>query len=110
MSLRTPWFVQELAAHDPELGWRVEQQLRWATAPGSLDAKTKLLLVLAIDAVKGSRRGVQVVAEQARRAGAAEAEIQECLRLAYAIAGLDCLAAVACAFSSNREGDGDESV
>lgn len=52
--------------------------------PGALDAKTKLLISLAVDAYAGST-GVRGIAEAARRNGASEGEILESLRVAALI-------------------------
>ncbi|MDH7479233.1 MAG: carboxymuconolactone decarboxylase family protein [Syntrophomonadaceae bacterium] len=99
MVLKEPWFVGELANTDPQLYQLVERTIQLATGPGALDDKTKLLIALALDAYKGTPTGVRSLAEQARQAGAREAEIQETLRIAYLIAGMDCLHAGSQAFS-----------
>lgn len=91
--LDQPWFVQKLAENDPELHRQVVQGIELATGPGALDEKIKILIVLALDAFKGSSPGVKAVVEQARRAGATEPEIRETLRIAYLVSGMDCLGA-----------------
>jgi alkylhydroperoxidase/carboxymuconolactone decarboxylase family protein YurZ len=96
--LDQPWFVQKLAESDPELYRQVSQSIAAATGPGALDEKTKLLIILAIDAFKGSPPGVKAVAEQARRAGATEPEIRETMRIACLVSSMDCLNASAHAF------------
>lgn len=86
---RLPWFVEQMEQHDIELYRLSADSAGTAMAPGALDHKTKCLIVLALDALKGAARGVKVVAAQARAAGATEAEIMEALRLAYYVSGMD---------------------
>lgn len=93
MQWQKPWFVECLAKNDPEMAQALERVIELAMGPGVLDLKTKLFIVLALDAFKGAERGVAAVAEQARRAGATEEEIKEVLRIAYLIASMDCLRA-----------------
>ena len=66
--------------------------------PGALDAKTKYLITLALDAYKGAQEGVKVLAAQARGAGATDMEICEALRLAYYVAGMDAVKTSLAAF------------
>lgn len=96
--LKKPWFVEKLAETDPELYELVEKNIELATGPGALDGKTKLLIVLALDAFKGSGPGVKALAEQARQAGASEMEIKETIRIAHLISTMDCLNAGSQAF------------
>lgn len=84
-----PWFVEQMQQYDAELYRLSADSVRTAMAPGALDVKTKLLIVLALDAMKGAAQGVKAVAAQARAAGATEAEIVEALRLAYYVSGMD---------------------
>ncbi len=84
-----PWFVEKMEEKDPEFYQQLKRALGVALAPGALDVKTKHLIVLALDALKGAQEGVKVVAAQARTAGASEEEIREALRLAYYVAGMD---------------------
>lgn len=84
-----PWFVEQMQEYDTELYRLSADSVRTAMSPGALDLKTKLLIVLALDAIKGAAQGVKVVAAQARAAGATEAEITEALRLAYYVSGMD---------------------
>jgi len=86
---RLPWFVEQMKEHDAEIYRLSADSVETAMAPGALDIKTKYLIVLALDALKGAAQGVKVVAAQARAAGASEAEIAEALRLAYYVSGMD---------------------
>lgn len=98
MSIKLPWFVEKYQELDKEYGPTVVSVVKGAMQPGILDEKTKHLVVLALDASKGSSEGVRVVAGQAREAGASEAEIREVLRLAYFVSGMDLIKTSVAAF------------
>lgn len=83
MNVKIPWFVERYQELDPEYGQVIVDVTTRAMETKALDEKTKHLVVLALDALKGAEEGVRVVAYQAREAGATELEIQEVLRLAY---------------------------
>jgi len=104
MQWKKPWFVDSLAESDSEMAQALERVIELAMGPGVLELKTKLLIVLALDAFKGAERGVAAVAEQARQAGATEEEIREVLRIAYLIAGMDCLRAGSRAYIRDVQG------
>lgn len=84
-----PWFLEQMAQHDPEYYDMIKQMAEKALSPSALDRKTALLIVLALDAGKGAAEGVKAVAGQARAAGASEEEIREALRLAFYVSGMD---------------------
>jgi len=96
-----PVFMQAYAAVDPEVGDMVDQIRRFAMEPGALDARTKVLIALALDALHGAPGGVKALAGLARRLGADEAAIAETLRVVYYVAGVQALAAGAAAFSTD---------
>ncbi len=58
-----------------------------AFSDGALSGKTKLLIGLAIDAVKSAENGVRSLAVAAMESGATKEEILETLRVAYFIGG-----------------------
>ncbi|MGD0153584.1 MAG: carboxymuconolactone decarboxylase family protein [Thermacetogeniaceae bacterium] len=87
MASHLPPFIQELEKRDPELFEAVKKVTEVANAPGALDAKTKTLISLALDAYIGSERGVMVLANRARELGATDQEINEALRLSYSVSG-----------------------
>ncbi|QGU00194.1 hypothetical protein SYNTR_1600 [Candidatus Syntrophocurvum alkaliphilum] len=89
MSQKLPWFVEEMKQYDPEYAEVIHEVVSKALDTRALDDKTKLLIVLALDAIKGASEGVKVLAKQARMAGASDEEIQETLRLAYFVSGMD---------------------
>jgi alkylhydroperoxidase/carboxymuconolactone decarboxylase family protein YurZ len=82
-----PPFVNELKKHDAEFYKNIAQLYDTALAPGALEAKTKMLIILALDAYAGLAQGVKSVAEQARSMGITDEEMKEALRLAYLVAG-----------------------
>lgn len=84
-----PNFVEEFKTVDAELYTQVKATTELAMDKGVLDAKTRFLITLALDAFKGAPEGVRVVAAQARAAGATDREIAETIRIAYFVAGLD---------------------
>lgn len=92
MSRFVPPFIKVLEEKDPVLYSLVTDLMEKALAPGALDAKTKVLITLALDALKGAEGGVAVLSRQARELGASEAEIAETLRLAYFVSGMSTLA------------------
>ena len=93
MTKRYPKFVESLKETDPPLYEVVTKNWDLAMAPGELDAKTKVFLAMALDALAEAGEGVQVLANQARALGATEGEIAEVLRIAYLVAGNKTLAA-----------------
>ena len=52
MKVRLPWFVEKVEKYDPEFYERVKSVVEIAVKPGVLDAKTKILITLALDALK----------------------------------------------------------
>ena len=99
MSQHYPPFIQKIEKSDPELFKIVAESHDLVMQPGTLDAKTKLLITLAVDAFAGST-GVKGISDAARRAGATEAEIVEALRLAYYVAGNKTLFTAMAAFEN----------
>jgi len=93
-----PPFVQDLVKRDPELYEVVVRSTELASAPGALDAKTKLLISLALDAYIGAERGVASLAKRAREAGATDQEITEVLRISYNVCASRTLIASGSAF------------
>ncbi|MTI47090.1 carboxymuconolactone decarboxylase family protein [Sporosalibacterium faouarense] len=83
MSKKYPPFIEALREIDPELFQVVSKNMDLAMAPGKLDAKTKILITLALDAIEGSGEGVKSLAGAARSMGVSDEEIKETIRLAY---------------------------
>jgi alkylhydroperoxidase/carboxymuconolactone decarboxylase family protein YurZ len=92
MAKHYPPFVSDVERTDPELYKIITGLVDYANEPGEIDAKTKVLMNLAIDAYANSHEGVKALSNAARNLGATEGEIAETLRLAYAVAGMKTLA------------------
>lgn len=89
MKKSLPWFFEQFEKNDPEYCSRLSEVLETAMNPQSLDDKTKYLIILALDVLKGAGEGVKVLAKQAREAGASEQEICEVIRLAFYVSSMD---------------------
>jgi alkylhydroperoxidase/carboxymuconolactone decarboxylase family protein YurZ len=92
-----PPFMQKAERSDPALFKVVADSHQLVMQPGALDAKTKLLIMVAVDAFAGSA-GVKGIAAAARAAGATDTEIAEALRVAYYVAGNKALFTAMAAF------------
>ena len=73
---------------DAELHGAVGACRDLALSDGALDAKTKILIALALDAAHGADNGVKSLAVQALQKGASKEEILEAVRVAYFVAGV----------------------
>lgn len=93
-----PPFVEAIKSTDPELYEVVAKNMDTALAPGELDAKTKVLITMALDAFANAPEGVQGLSETARSLGATEGEIKEVLRIAYMVSGMKTLATTRSAY------------
>ncbi len=89
MAAALPWFAEQYKLKDPEYFALLEESLGEALNTQSLDAKSKYLILLALDVLKGANEGVKVLSKQARDAGATEEEIREAIRLAYYVNSMD---------------------
>jgi alkylhydroperoxidase/carboxymuconolactone decarboxylase family protein YurZ len=98
MEKHYPLPIAELEKTDKQFCEAVKNVYDLATAPGELDAKTKILITLALDASLGAVAGVKVLATAARNMGVSDAQISEALRIAYVTAGMGTLAASKAAF------------
>lgn len=98
MTTRPSSFMDRLAQVDPEFHKAVSAMREVAHAPGAIDAKTKTLITLAIDAAGGHDGGVRNLARRARAQGATDQEIIEVVRLAYLVEGTPALIAGLAAF------------
>jgi len=95
-----PPFLSGLVARDPALAEAVDRL--WQVAQtGPLDPKTRTLITMALDAAHGSAGGVESLARQARGQGATDGEIAQALRLAYLVAGMNCLLTGNAAFKAD---------
>lgn len=93
-----PPFLAALEKNDPKFAAVIEQVVTTSMSPGALDAKTKMLIALALDAAHGAVDGVASLAKQLRAIGTTDEEIAEALRLAYFAFGNSILVASSAAF------------
>jgi alkylhydroperoxidase/carboxymuconolactone decarboxylase family protein YurZ len=87
MANNYPPFIAALENSDPVLFKAVAALYDAAMTPGELDAKTKILIALAIDAFEGSTEGVRSLSGAAKKMGMTDGQINEALRIAYMISG-----------------------
>ncbi len=99
MKKEIPPFVKQYATRDEELYKVVAGVSEAAFAGDALDHKTKLLIALALDAVLGAEEGVASLARQLRELGTTDQEINETIRVAYYVAGMNTLVAGNAAFN-----------
>ena len=92
-----PPFIQNLEAIDSDLHKVVKSKHDLIMQPGALDMKTKLLILLAVDAYAGSN-GVKPISDLARNMGLTDDELREALQISYYIAGSRVLHASSPAF------------
>ncbi|WP_135663763.1 carboxymuconolactone decarboxylase family protein [Halorhabdus rudnickae] len=92
MSDEPPEFLDQLIEADPEFGEPVGEAFEQALTDGELPPKTKFLIMMALDAAAGHEEGVENLAEQARSAGASDAEILETIEVVTMTNGFQGLA------------------
>ncbi len=80
MPPRQPPMYDKLEKYDPDF-YKPAAAVKDAAQGPSLDAKTRVLITMALDASDGAEGGVKSLARQARALGASEAQIKETLRL-----------------------------
>lgn len=100
MEKNYPMPIAILEKTDKPLFEAVKTVYDLATAPGELDMKTKVLIMLALDAFHGASAGVKVLSSAARELGATDTQILETLRLAYVTAGMSTLVTSKAAFET----------
>ena len=100
MKKEIPGFVKAYEDRDNPLYEAIVKVSETAFAGDALDHKTKLLIALALDAVLGSDHGVASLARQIRLAGGTDAEINDALRVAYYVAGMNTLVCGNAAFKT----------
>ena len=81
MAQRQPAFLDALEKNDPDF-YKAVSAFREASRSTALDAKTGILISLAIDAATGATHGVKSIARRARAQGVTDDEIRETLRIA----------------------------
>ncbi|NOY36916.1 MAG: carboxymuconolactone decarboxylase family protein [Chlorobi bacterium] len=93
-----PPFYDDIKNSDPELYDLITNTYDLVMKPGAIDIKTKMLILLAVDAFAGSS-GVKAISEIAKKTGAGNNEIIEAIRIAYSVAGNRVLHTSAIVFS-----------
>jgi len=93
-----PSFMDELKKRDPNFYEVVAAVSAKSQEPGILDAKTKTLITLALDAAGSHPDGVRNLAARARAVGVKDEEIMETIRLVFMVAGIPGLVAGLAAF------------
>jgi len=90
--------MEVLEGRDPEFFGMVKPLMDKAMGAGALDQKTKTLIILFLDAIRGQHDAVKAVAARARAVGATDGEITEVIRLAFITSGLSGMVAGLAAF------------
>jgi len=85
--------------NDPEFFRLVMQDMDKVFEKGALDSKHKILIALAINAIRGQSGAVSKLSRMARESGATKEELVETLRVAYFEGGMLGLATGAYAFA-----------
>jgi alkylhydroperoxidase/carboxymuconolactone decarboxylase family protein YurZ len=74
-----------LEEHDPEYGKIFAQLFKFTFSPGALDAKTKMLIAMAVNASTGMGYGCSEIAKILKDMGTKKEEITEALRVATTV-------------------------
>jgi alkylhydroperoxidase/carboxymuconolactone decarboxylase family protein YurZ len=98
MPNKYPEFISALEKTDTKLYQSVTGIYDISMTPGELDAKTKILISMSLDALEGSSEGVKALSKVARKMGITEGQIAEALRIAYFVAGNPVLGAIQAAY------------
>lgn len=101
MPAEAPEFIDEVAELDPAFGEPFDAVYEEVFSDGALSVKTKLLIMMALDAGRSQSDGVEIVAQQARDAGASEEEILETIEVAGLVCGVQGLATGSSALSED---------
>lgn len=89
--MEKPFFVEAMEQHDPDLAHHLDALRAFVEQDGALPKRIKLLMAMLADALLGHPDGVKALAQQARAAGASEAELAETVRMALQTGGLPAL-------------------
>jgi alkylhydroperoxidase/carboxymuconolactone decarboxylase family protein YurZ len=85
--------IADIEKTDKQLFEAVKNIYDFTMAPGELDTKTKMLIMIALDAYHGASEGVEILSDRARKLGATDSQIAETLRVAYLTKGMGTLVA-----------------
>ena len=101
MTEQQPTLFDAIVANDPDLAKLFIANRNFIMAGGALSAKTKTLMAMLCDAMRGRETGAAEMADRARGLGASEDEIAETLRVAYLMGGLAALVTGANAYPAD---------
>ena len=93
MERSVPPMLAPVAEADPALYAVLTDLHNVALSEGALDARTKVLIALALDALAGASQGVKALTGRARGMGVTDAQIVEALRIVHLVATNGVLAA-----------------
>ncbi len=93
MKENLPEFLKILEDKDPEYAKNVIDNFESNFSDGSLSAKTKTLIALALDAKNGDIEGVKALTKRAKELGTTEDELIEVAEVVEGTCGLQGLAA-----------------
>lgn len=91
-------FIEAIKDRDPEFYELIKGLEDLTQKESSLDAKTKLMISLAVDACTGATEGVASIAGVLRRMGVTDGQIAEILRIVYFAKGNEVLVTSLAAF------------
>lgn len=74
---KAPYFLSSLEEKDADYAKHIKALVQRNHKDGSLPAKIKLLIAMALDAAHGDREGVKQLSKRAYEAGATEKEMLE---------------------------------
>lgn len=94
-----PPCVKILMEHDPEFGKLFQPLFEFTFSPGALDAKTKLLIAMGINARTGMGYGCSEIAKILKDMGTKDEEIVEALRVASTVGAIQGIVAGSEAYS-----------
>lgn len=87
-----PEFLRILKEKSPEFGEAILKIFEKQQSEGTLPAKVKTLIAMALDAAMAHPEGVKALAERARKQGATEEEIIETIQVVTVACGIQGLA------------------
>lgn len=93
-------FIIALENNDTELLGKLQDLHGLVLRDAALPKRVKILMMMLVDAILNHETGVAVLADQAREAGASEAEVRETVQVAYLMGGQPGLVAATRAFKS----------
>ena len=87
-SIEPPPCLKILSEYDPKFGELFKPLFEITFSPGELDAKTKLLIAMAINAITGVGYGCSEIAKMLKDMGVNKEEIAEALRVSTTVGAI----------------------